>query len=660
MRRTLGLLLVVAALSPAWGAVASAPAAPAPAITAESLGALFDGSASRAPAVFLGAKAQGWDYQSLRRTKDLLSNGGTYGGRAILPFSFNLKGGGTATAQSAGLEGFLYEERRLSKEKGRDAVLANLDDYFKYLDALLSQSDAARDARARIAAIRASSVPAEEKYAGLIGYVTEYTDGLRREMGRRDGSAWIKRARIYEIFPRAYNLEGKRRAAGRAMKAGFFADFGERDLLELKGQGFDTLWVMGIFPIGERGRWGTGGGSPYSVKDHETVHPDLGTPEEFRSFVRRVHSVGMKVVIDFIPNHTSMDSKLLAEDPAYFIGREADPSRPRSPPYGSFDYDSKGRIFWVSHGGYDNNGSKDYWVDTAQVNYANPAMRRRMIGIVKDWVRLYGVDGFRVDMAYQVLNSYFARNWGVRLPRREFLEELITEVRADYPGTGFIAEAYDGWDTLSSSGFDLIYGKNNIDRPGGHHGWFDALASRDPGWIREAVRRAGFLHWQTGGAGMMDFVGNHDEAAPQRTFGPWTRGASFMTLMMPGSILFYGSQEIGYDKPNLEKEPKSIPFSVPATVDWKNADPGTKRFYNETFAAAKSLHASLGESDLEALDGASSGWAGYLLTSRAGGKKAAVVANPTGNRVDVRISLPELGIDYRGALPPYGSALLRF
>lgn len=159
---------------------------------------------------------------------------------------------------------------------------------------------------------------------------------------------------------------------------------------------------------------------------------------------------------------------------------------------------------------------------------------------------------------------------------------------------------------------------------------------------------------------MMDFVGNHDEAAPQRTFGPWTRGASFLTLMMPGSVLFYGSQEIGYDKPNLGKEPKSIPFSVPASVDWQNADPDTKKFYDETFAAAKSLHAWLGESDLEALDGASSGWAGYLLTSRAGGKKAVVVANPTPNRVSVRVSKPELGVDYRGELPPYGSVLLRF
>ncbi|MEK7656538.1 MAG: alpha-amylase family glycosyl hydrolase [Elusimicrobiota bacterium] len=376
--------------------------------------------------------------------------------------------------------------------------------------------------------------------------------------------------------------------------------------------------------------------------------------------MRRAHSAGMKVVLDFIPNHTSMDSKLLFEDPAYFIHREADPSRPRSPPYGAFDHDAHGRTLWISHGGYDNNGTKDYWVDTAQVNYANPAMRRRMTGIVKGWVRRFGVDGFRVDMAYQVLNGYFSRNWGLRMPQREFLEEMITEVRSEYPGTGFIAEAYDGWDALSASGFDLIYGKNNVNRPGGHHGWYDALQSRDPGWIREAVRRAAFLRWQKGGSDTMDFTGNHDEASPKRAFGPWERGASFLTLMMPGATLFYGSQEIGFDKPNLEKEPKSLPFSVPVKVDWEAADPGLKSFYRSTFEAARSLHASLGEADIEALDGAAQGWAGYALLSRGQGRKAVVLANPSDRPVRVDISRPDLGLEHHGELQPYAHALLRY
>lgn len=629
--------------------------------SAKSLDALFDGSALRPASASPEASASAvWDYQRLRQAKDLLSNGASIPGRPLYPFTFNLEGGGSITAQSAGLEGFVYALREIERTKGRGALAHHLDDYFNYLDSLLSPVPWAADARGRIAGIRDSALSKDEKYARLIEFTEAYTDSLRRELGRQNGSGWIKQARIYEIFPRAFNLAGKRRAEGRAMDAGFFADFGERDLAGIKKQGFDTIWIMGIFPIGERNRWGTGGGSPYSVRDHEAVNPELGTEEEFRQFVRRAHSSGMKIILDFIPNHTSMDSKLLAEDPAYFIHREADPARPRSPPYGSFDYDSNGKTYWVSHGGYDNNGSKDYWVDTAQVDYSNPAMRRRMAGIVQGWVRRFGVDGFRVDMAYQVLNVYFSRNWGVRMPQREFLEEMITEVRSEYPGTGFIAEAYDGWDALSSCGFDLIYGKNNVDRPGGHHGWYDALQSRDPGWIREAVRRAAFLRWQKGGSDTMDFVGNHDEASPKRAFGPWEQGAAYLTLMMPGATLFYGSQEIGFDKPNIEKEPKSLPFSVPVKVDWASPDPGTKAFYQKTFEESRSLHASLGESDIEALDGASQGWAGYALVSRAGGRKAVVLANPSDRGVRVDVYRPDLGVEYHGELPPFGHNLIRY
>ena len=83
----------------------------------------------------------------------------------------------------------------------------------------------------------------------------------------------------------------------------FFPDFQAQDLRDIKSEGFDTLWVMGIFPIGKRNAFGTAGGSPYSVLDHEGVHPDLGTFEDFRAFVGRAHAAGLKVIIDFIPNH---------------------------------------------------------------------------------------------------------------------------------------------------------------------------------------------------------------------------------------------------------------------------------------------------------------------------------------------------------------------
>ncbi|MEK7746587.1 MAG: hypothetical protein AAB576_07975, partial [Elusimicrobiota bacterium] len=201
--------------------------------SAGSLDALFDGSAvlpASASSPEASASAA-WDYQRLRQAKDILGNGTSIPGRALQPFTFNLKDGDSVTAQSAGLEGFIYALREIEKTRGRAAVAHHLDDYFSYLDALLAPVSWTAEARGRLSAIRDSSASRDEKYARLVEFAESTTDSLRRELGRQNGSGWIKQARIYEIFPRAFNLAGKRRAEGRAMEAGFFADFGERDLL---------------------------------------------------------------------------------------------------------------------------------------------------------------------------------------------------------------------------------------------------------------------------------------------------------------------------------------------------------------------------------------------------------------------------------------------
>jgi len=621
---------------------------------------LYDGTKAVRRAA--SASSADSDYARLREIKEVLSSGTAPEGRPISPFVFNLQGGGRVSAQAAGLEGFVYAEEELERTRGKQALQQGLDDYFLYLDALLSPISWAGPARDRIAALKASNLPPGQKYDRLMGMVKDYVSELQKQASSSDKAAWIKDARIYEIFPRAYNLAGKREASGtRSASLRFFADFRAGDLQQIKGLGFDAVWTMGIFPIGKRNMSGTGGGSPYSIQDHEAVNPDLGTEEEFRAFVARAHSAGLRVIIDFVPNHTSMDSKLLNEHPDWFVHMDANQANPHSPPHGYFDqYDAgSGRWVWIAHGGYEDNGQVSPWIDTAQIDYSNPAMRREMSRIVKRWVSRFGVDGFRADMAYLTLNSNFSRTWKRAMPPGEFLDQMITGVRAEFPETGFIAEAYNNWDDLSKVGFDIIYGKNNMDRPGGHTGWYDALQSKDPGWIREALRRAAFLNWQTGGSGMLEFIGNHDEASPQRAFGDWMFGASFLTLMMPGNLLFYGSQEIGFDQPS-SNEPKSLPFNVPVQVDWAHPDQQIKKFYAETFAQAKQLKAELGDYDMEALDGAGAGWAGCLLIGRESGKKAAVVANPTGRTVQVRIDRPEYGISSEKTLQPLGYALIKF
>jgi glycosidase len=655
-RRVLSVLLSLFLFAPQAGAVSAVSQLRTLAGSAPA-GLVYDGATPRYGALSASA--------SIREAKDLLAYGSSsLDGGEVWPFHFKFKDGGEAVAQGSGLEGFVYAEREIARTKGAGQLVHHVQDYVRYLDTVLASVSWAEDARDYIRQIDASISDPGEKYDAIMNFVRDYTAQLKESVRKADRAAWARSARIYEFFPRAYNLEGKRNARGSwdaQSKKDFFRDFRDQDLLDIKKRGFDTLWVMGIFPIGKRDPFGTAGGSPYSVSDHEGIHKDLGSPESFRDFVARAHRLGLRVIIDFIPNHTSMDSKMLNERPDFFVHR---PAGQGERPYGYFEHTdpNTGRKLWVRHGGYDSYGSRAYWEDTTQVDYSNPALRRHMIGVVSRWVERFGVDGFRVDMAYQVTNAYFNRNWDGEMggppPRREFLEELITEVKARYPGTAFIAEGYDRFDDLSKAGFDLIYSKNNIGRRGGHHGWYDAMTSKDPGWIREAIRRQAYLDWQDGGMSQTTFIGNHDEPAPARALGPWMAGATFLTLLMPGSLLFYGSQEIGFDAA-VPHEHKSIPFSVPVNVDWENADPEITRFHNETFRYASAAHASLGETETIPLplDGWPR-WTGYLLKSkspRSGGLRAlAVLANPSDHAVEYSFEDPELGIRRSGTLDAYG------
>ena len=591
-------------------------------------------------------------YQRLQQLRSLLSLGTPKSdGTMIGPFTFRA-GSGSCTAPAAGLEGFVYGEEKAAAALGQDAIRHHLQDYGRYLDDLLAPIPWASEARKNIKALLCGPGSDAAKYDTLMAFVRQYTGILQQQAAASDKSRWVREARIYEVFPRAFNLPGWRASQGRpAGKGGsFFADFGTEDLRAIGDMGFDTVWVMGIFPIGERHQSGTGGGSPYSIRDHASLNPELGSPEEFRLFVSRAHELGMKIVVDFVPNHTSMDSRLLSEHPDYFLHTRTKPS--------GEGWFTAGPGLWIRHGGFSVFGSVSFWNDTAQVDYSSEGLRREMSRIVRSWVDRFGVDGFRVDMAYLDLNANFGRTWGVSMPRREFMEQLITETRAGYPATAFMAEGYDNWDELSACGFDLIYGKNNMDRPGGHVGWYDALQSRSPGWIRAGLERVEFLQWQKGGSDMLDFIGNHDEASPERAFGPWMQGASFLTLLMPGAQLFYGSQEAGFDAGGSEgQEPKSIPFNFPVQVDWKS-DPGTSEFYREAFKAAAGVRAGLKNPTLRALrPQGEPGWVGYALTAP-GAKKPGllVLANPTPGSVAVDFHDDRLGTGWTGTLPPYGYA----
>jgi hypothetical protein len=602
---------------------------------------LFDGSLPSAP--FLpeapGQKA-GAEAEFLRQMKEVLSSGSWDGpSPQMRHFVFkNASGGWTAQAQSVGLEGFLWTKKELEGKYGAAAFAGQTADYFSYLDALLKPVPWTSDLRRALDELEVSGASEAEKNARLNLILENYVAGLQANMERYDAAAWSKKARIYELFPRAYNLAGSR--GGK-----FFREFRASDFDRIKKMGFDTVWPMGILPIGVRGQTGTGGGSPYSISDHATVNPDLGTEEDFRNFVKLAHAAGLRVIVDFVVNHTSLDSRLLEESPDYFVSYRYDGACARD----YFDAYRDGKKYCVHHGGFEYGGGVSSWIDTAQINYSNRGLRDKMTSVVKGWVTKFDVDGFRVDMAYLALNNVFARTWQKSMPKDEFYRQLIWTVKAAKPAAAFMAEAYAYQEDLGACGFDTIYSKHEEARPEGQTGWYNASETGNPYAMQSSINRQAFLAWQAGGAGSVMFTGNHDEPAPEKVYGSRLPAALALTFLYPGSVMMYSGAEAGYDAA-VPTEHKPLPFSAPCEIDWDGGDAQVKRTYQEVLALVARTRAELGDYEIEPLWPApGQNWTGYTLISKTKpGLRKAVIGNVTWD--STRADLPQAG--FGGSLAP--------
>lgn len=176
----------------------------------------------------------------------------------------------------------------------------------------------------------------------------------------RHSEDWVARGIIYEIYPRAFSKEGTFKGI-------------EQKLPELKKLGITILWLMPIHPVGEEKRKGRLG-SPYSIKDYYGINPEFGDLDDFKRLVNSSHTLGFKIIIDLVANHTSWDSKMFVEHPEWFTKDSAD----------NF-------ISPVAD-----------WSDVVDLNYDNVELRRHMIGMMKYWVRDIGIDGFRCDVAEMI------------------------------------------------------------------------------------------------------------------------------------------------------------------------------------------------------------------------------------------------------------------
>ncbi|MGD9900382.1 MAG: alpha-amylase family glycosyl hydrolase [Calditrichaceae bacterium] len=182
-------------------------------------------------------------------------------------------------------------------------------------------------------------------------------------------AVWLPGETLYEIYPRAFS------------DSGTFKDI-TGSLPRLKEFGTRFLWLMPIYPIGLVKRKGSSG-SPYAVRDYFTVNPEYGTEQDFSNLVTSAHSLGMKIIIDMVPNHVSPDYNELVNNPD-FIMRDANGNPARK------------------HAA---------WTDVVDFNYDNPETRDHVLKIMRFWIEKYDIDGYRVDVAGMVPLSFW--KWAV-------------------------------------------------------------------------------------------------------------------------------------------------------------------------------------------------------------------------------------------------------
>ena len=301
---------------------------------------------------------------------------------------------------------------------------------------------------------------------------------------------------MYSVFVRNYSEEGTFEAVW-------------RDLGRIKALGVDVIWLMPIHPIGIQGRKGTVG-SPYAIMDYRATDPAYGTKEDLRRLADDARSMGMRVIIDVVYNHTSPDSWLAKHHPEWFYHK----------PDGAM-----GNRFGD-------------WADVVDLDYSQPGLWDYQIETLKMWAEI--VDGFRCDVAPLVPLEFWQR------ARRE-----VAQVRpdalwlAESVEPGFITAARaQGMNALSDSeifqAFDVAYDYDIYPWLKGYLGGYDPLEA----WL-ERMNAQEYVYPDN--YVKLRFLENHDNSRARflipddRALRSWT---SFL-FFQKGMTLLYAGQERG-------------------------------------------------------------------------------------------------------------------
>jgi len=261
-------------------------------------------------------------------------------------------------------------------------------------------------------------------------------------------------------------------------------------------------------------------GSAYSVRRY-VVDPHLGGAEGLAAARGELARRGMRLILDYVPNHVAPDHPWVVEHPEYFIRGSAEDARDNPAAFLTVE----GRVYARGRDPY-----FPAWPDVLQLNAFDAGLRLAAVRTVS--VIAGQSDGIRCDMAMLFLNAIFERTWGQRagpLPQAEYWAEVIATLRESHPDFLFLAEAY--WDLeweLQRLGFDYCYDKRLYDRL--EHGSPESVSlhlSADPAYQTKLVR----------------FIENHDETPAAAAFPGGKEEAAALTFAtIPGARLFHEGQ----------------------------------------------------------------------------------------------------------------------
>jgi glycosidase len=411
-------------------------------------------------------------------------------------------------------------------------------------------------------------------------------------------------------------------------------DIPNAELDRLVEMGFNWVWLLSVWQTGSAGQrisrshheWRREfeetlpdlreediGGSGFAIAAY-AVHPGLGGETALSRLRDRLRRRGLRLMLDFVPNHTAIDHPWVEDHPEFYVpGSDLDLARaPQN--YARVRRAGGDRI--LAH------GRDPYfpgWPDTLQLNYGNCATQEAMIRELEKIAEQ--CDGVRCDMAMLVLPDVFERTWA--LPAEPFWPRAIERVRARIPSFCFMAEVY--WDlewVMLQQGFDYAYDKRLYDR----------LRAGEARPVREHLLAAPSYQRK-----LARFLENHDEPRAAEAFpSGMHEAAALITYFSPGLRFFHQGQLDGRRKrisPHLVRAPR------------EPVDEALRQFYDDLLAALRHRSVLAGEWRLlDCLPAWEGNWTWDCCIAwswgKAGGQGALIVVNYARNQSQCRVRLP--------------------